>query len=172
MKRWSLFIFLKSRKKIISFWLIISCPHLPAIGSPKMRESGTSVKMRISRKKKNRDHEIKEKGLKNPIGPSVKRHIIRHHSTSSMSLSAWRFINVANCLADRNWTLGHHQIFAGNFEAWDTNKDGYVDTDEVQYVLFKDKGVFTPPFSMFDTHIGPKAQSKHPIEGSFCVTVI
>ena len=25
---------------------------------------------------------------------------------------------------------------------------------------------------MFDTHFGPKAQSKHPIEGSFCVTVI
>ena len=136
-----------------------------------MKESGTSFKMRISRKK-NRDHEIEEKGLKNPIRPSIKRHFIRHHSTSSVSLSAWRFITVANCLADRNWTLGHHQIFAGNFEAWDTNKDGYVDTDEVRYVLVKDKGVLSPQFSMFDTHFGPKAQSKHPIEGSFCVTVI
>lgn len=48
-----------------------------------------------------------------------------------------RFINAANCLVDRNWTLGHHQIFAGNFEAWDTNKDGYVDTDEVRYVLVR-----------------------------------
>ncbi|XP_068725230.1 transmembrane prolyl 4-hydroxylase-like isoform X1 [Montipora capricornis] len=45
-------------------------------------------------------------------------------------------------LADMDWTLSRDQLFAGNFEVWDTNADGIIDSIEVKEFAGKHKKLY------------------------------
>lgn len=40
--------------------------------------------------------------------------------------------------SDGNWTLSSEKSFAGKFDAWDENGDGFVDVQEVFNFFFND----------------------------------
>lgn len=75
-------------------------------------------------------------------------HIISLAKESGLQTSTSGFFNyeedldAALTIADSNWTLPQEMSFAGKFDAWDENGDGFVDPQEVKMLAGKYKQLY------------------------------